>query len=192
MKTKMLAVCFALVAATAFADSIPSPVLSFPLTGIGYGIDSSAEPLVVLYASGVTSSGAFSLRVSNDTGSSQSFTGGYIYAQQGNVFLSTDSIGLFNSSISNGVLSGTFKGIELERLGNQDWVYYIVTGNYSIGLNMTSATGTGTITITDAVFEGKAFVGPEPGTLTLMGTGLCGVVSVVGRKLKKKPDHHQS
>jgi len=104
----------------------------------------------------------------------------------------------FNSS--TGIVTGTFSGDELIALGSgQNFAVYAVTGSFTDTVNLSTlgpctgiysgdtcgTTGVGQITISSTRYLGNVSFAPEPETLVMMGTGLCGIGTVLRRKLKQ-------
>jgi hypothetical protein len=167
--TSLLFFLLALAVSPALADSIntvPPPITSFALTGLGcdFGVGG--------FICFKTNANLTETVISNSSVSVP--LGGY------------NELGgdVTSFTITSNNLSGTFSGEE-DLVGSNSAVYgYDVSGTFSIqdlngGANMQSAQ----ITITSYTFEGRVGTTPEPGTWVLFGTGLCGIIGATRRKL---------
>ena len=130
--------------------------------------------------------------------SSGSLSGGNMTFDGGGSFTIT---GDGSNGVPNGVIfSGTFSGpvTVVENAGPNDTASYTLTGSisgtFSNGLKTSGASGAtsqitifvhkGTLANGGTVASGDTFVVvPEPGTLSLFGTGLIGLAGLVRRKL---------
>lgn len=193
MRTTTLLLLCALAAAPAFGDSIPNPVLNFSLTAIESNFLYSGSTIYLSSngsSDGLPRYGDFDLTVWNTDGSSSDFNNGRITAaiyNSPNATLLSGEVSGASFNAHTDLLTGSFSGIEEIRLcepGCGQWIFYTVSGIFSETVNLNQPLGTGTIDITGAKFGGP-FVAPEPGSLAMMGTGLCGIVSLVQRKLRR-------
>jgi hypothetical protein len=157
---------------------IPAFGNSIPTSFTGVGCDGSLSSTFLCFASS-TKTGLDTFFVANSPN-----TGDVIYIPDGYSSLRGGISGLvFNSSL--GTLKGTFSGDEF-LVGAFHGIYeYAVSGTFFVTWNGNGFTGTAGIDITSSTFIGRVGTTPEPGTLAMMGTGLCGILTVVRRKLRR-------
>jgi len=166
----LLPLLLVVTAAPALGDSIPPPaILSISMTGLSCDIGSLNS---VCYNNGQAS-------VTNHS----------ILAFDGSIQLHGDvtSFTFTGSTTTGGLFVGTFSANEILPGPNQGLYEYAVSGTFSInwaGNGSTTNIGQINIPIADVTYIGRVGTTPEPGTLALMGTGLCGIVGLVRRKLK--------
>ena len=196
MKKLTLSLCLLLIvcAAPAFASTIPVLLNPLPLNAPGtfnlYPANNSIiasgqstgcfQPnglcqdfyLGALWNSGHLSSDVLSGTIDLSSTSAAEF--------EGNVFDTS-----FNSK--TGDLTGLFNGWELVSSNNAT-AFYRVKGTFSLVLDFSSTTsgtlGGGSVNITSSTYVGPNFV-PEPGTLSMIGTGLFGIVAMLRRRLAR-------
>ncbi len=163
----------ALATIPAFGNSIPPPpILSIALPSLAcdmgasnFGCDSGSSQTGITNNFVLVLLGGFNFLHGNVTG--DTFTG---------------------STTTGGTFAGTFSAYEFV-VGSDRGVYeYAVSGTFSIlwnGVGSTANTAQINIPVTDVTFIGRVGVTPEPATLAMMGTGLCGIACVLRRRLKR-------
>ena len=153
MRTLLLLVALSL---PALADSITAPLTTVQLSGVGSGISGNQ-----FWASDPQPHLDYSL---NTTAGS-----GYMFLSSGHTYIDA---AVTEGQISNGVFSALFQGVEVEHIGKGDNVFWDVSGTITQTITLSSATGTGTVSITASQFEGNFPEVPEPSTWLLTLTGL--------------------
>lgn len=178
--TLSLSLFLALVAAPALGSSInntvPGPIYSFQMTGIQTTIYGQ-----FLFSAVFNANSSFNSNVYIPSAS----TSDSINVALANAGLSgAIQTATFNSTTD--LLTGTFIGSENiwtePRMNFRIWKYD-VTGTFSEFISF-NGQGTASVNITSATYVGTTAV-PEAGTFALIGTGLCGIVSAVRRKLTR-------
>jgi len=185
MKVALLVVLLASVSSLATSIPPPPPVVSFSLSGIGSGlIGSSSFSPAELFSGEFSKNSVFGLTAYGTVGSSD--WGGLFYDIMGS---NNDETGInlhggfAGGTFSNGILTSTFSGVEFVRVSPGNWIFWRVTGALAENLGFNGAPGTGSITLSSAVFEGRYSVGAEPSTYIQLGTGLCAIGGLIRRKL---------
>jgi hypothetical protein len=187
-----LLVCFAVTitmsALPSLADSIPppTPTVSFTMTGIGSGMigavgnSSPAE----IFSSGFSKVQDFNLTAYSSGNQNWGGTFYELFGSNNDETAINLHGGFSGGTFSNGILTSAFSGVEFERVSPGNWVFWRVTGAIAEGMTFAGAPGTGSITLSSAVFEGRYAVGAEPSTYLLWASGLLGIFGLKRRSLK--------
>lgn len=188
---------FALATVPLLGDSItiPPPVTSVTLNLVGSVLVEGDTPLGYAYDGGkIAGGGIFSWGITGLNNHPCGVAGGTapcgsfsIFDKAANRFAFGGTLGNIVVNFQTDSLTATFAGFEDYRNGYGG--YYEVQGTFyepispqSYGNGYFNIAGNGSINVTDEQFVPSPV--PEPGTLAIVGTGLCGIVGVAWRQLK--------
>ncbi len=176
-----------LLAASAFADSIPVPTMYFSQLGDGLGVSFGAANLSPMnplphfwqMPSGFKfDSGQIEIDYS-------AAGNGYIGLDLHNSFLFANISGVTRVLIGGSwYLMGMFSGEEFLPEGGNKLALYDVSGTFD--LNAGGLPGTaGYVRVGSSTYAGQTLVAPEPGTWALLAVGLVMMAGWVRRKIRE-------